>query len=159
MSREIQSGVVSRNIKPAHAPKMSKAEFAKQMAKMRERDSELVAGIFENKETPGGTLVFNFKQYPGDDFVTYSLTDGERYKIPRGVARHLSTGCYTKEYKHLKGEEGQTGIRAAYNDGILRADSMQAMRKVYRFGFNSLEFMDDDNDLRPSNIVEVGRPE
>lgn len=152
---------VMRKINPDKAaPKISKAEAAKQIAKMRERDAEMVTGIFKNLENPGvngslGSVSFGFKKYPGDDYVFYELHDGERYTIPRGVAHHLNNNCYYKEYRHLPGEDGITGVRGAQGDGKLRTQHMQAARKIHRFEFRSLEFMDDDIEMRPADIIEV----
>ena len=134
---------------------MNLQEKSRYIAQLRERDNEMVTGVFQNLETRGGSLRFSYKFYPGDDYKDYEFYDGERYTIPRGVARHINNDCYYKEYKHLDGQSGETGMRAAFNDGRLRADKMQAMRKVHRFAFRSLDFMDDDLDMYPSNIVEV----
>lgn len=140
--------------------KMSESEAAKHIAKMRERDAEMVTGVFKNLENPGtngakGSLSFGFKAYPGDDFVFYELWDNERYTLPRGVARHLNNNCYFKEYTHLPGEFGDSGIRAAQSDGRLQTAHMQTARKVHRYAFHSLEYMDDDADMRPVDLVEV----
>lgn len=137
------------------AKKMTKAEAARKVANMQARDAELVYGVFKNLETPRGTLVFSIKIYPGDDFKEYELRDGERYRIPRGVAKHLNNNCYYKEYQHLPGEFGDTGVRGAFNDGRLRAANMQMAKKVHRFAFHSLEYMDDDTEMTPTNLVEV----
>ena len=69
----------------------------------------MVTGIFKNLENPatdggGGSVVFSYKYYPGDENKIYELFDGERYTLPRGVARHLNNNCYYKEYQHLQGE-------------------------------------------------------
>lgn len=135
--------------------KMSKAELARYNQKLYERDAEEVNGIFKNLETPGGTLCFMYKVHPDDDFKSYELKDGERYRIPRGVARHLNNQCYYKEYKPLTGQHGETAMRAAWNDGRLRAEKMQTARKIHRFAFHNLEFMDDDLDMNPVDLVEV----
>lgn len=138
--------------------KVTKDDLAKRIERMRARDAELVAGRFKNLESPGQGARFNYKMYPGDEFVTYELYDNERYRLPRGVARWLNTNCYYKEYKHLQGEmgKGDAGLRAAYNDGRLRAETMQASRKVHRFSFDPLEFMDDDLDIMGGpNLYEV----
>jgi hypothetical protein len=140
--------------------KTSKEEFAKQVAKLRDRDSEIVTGIFKNLENPAsggsrGSVVFSYKAYPGDDNVVYELCDGERYSLPRGVARHLNNNCYYREYQHLPGEFGTSGIRAAAPDGRLQTQSLQMSRKVHRYAFNSLEYMDDDTEMRPSGLTEV----
>lgn len=145
----------------AHKPKISKEELARQIKKMRDRDAELVTGIFKNLENPAtaggrGAVLFSYKYYPNDENVIYELLDGERYRLPRGVARHLNNNCFYREYQHLPGEFGQQGIRTGINtDGRLQTNSFQQSRKVHRYAFHSLEYMDDDVDMYPSNLVEV----
>lgn len=158
MNKEVLKNgeMVGRGTRSLERKRMTKQEVEKMIAKMKDRDSELVTGIFKNLETPGGTAMFSYHIYPETENIGYELRDGERYQIPRGVARHLNNNCFYREYKHLRGEFGDTGIRAGFNDGRMRADNMQASRKVHRYAFHSLEFMDDDIELRaPANLLEV----
>ena len=137
-------------------PKMTAVEFAKECKRRRDQDSELVVGVFKNLETKGGTARFSYRVHKDDENEIYELVDGERYRLKRGVARHLNNQCYYKEYQHMKGEYGETGVRAGFNDGRLHSqDKMQVSKKIHRFAFHSLEYMDDDLDMYPSNIVEV----
>ena len=140
--------------------KMTREEVAKDIQRMRDRDAEKVTGIFKNLENPAGNggrgaVLFSYKCYPGDDNEVYELLDGERYTLPRGVARHLNTNCFYREYQHMDGQRGADGIRQGAADGRLQAASMQMSRKVHRYAFHSLEFMDDDLDMIPSNLTEV----
>lgn len=151
-------GIPNKNIPvaPAENKKLSKEEFQKKINYQRDRDAELVTGKFQNLENPRGTLEFNYKFYPGEPYRYYILTDGEVYRIPRGVARHLNNNCFYKEYYHLPGEFGEQGVRGAYSDGTQRASSkMQASRKIQRYAFRSMEFMDDDPMMNAVDIVEV----
>jgi len=154
---EVRSATVSQS----SPKKITREDFAKQIKKMRDRDAEMVTGIFKNLENPAtnggrGSVVFSYKYYPNDENAVYELWDGERYSLPRGVARHLNNNCYYKEYQHLQGEFGQQGIRTAQNaDGRLQTNSLQMAKKVHRYAFHSLEYMDDDADMYPSNLVEV----
>jgi len=140
--------------------KISKDELARQIKKMRDRDEEIVTGVFKNLENPAnaggcGSVSMGFKKYQGE-YKFYEFVDGERYSIPRGLAHHLNNDCYYREYQHLSGERGEQGIRNAINpDGRMHANSMQASRKVHRFAFHSLEFMDDDPGMNPIDLVEV----
>lgn len=135
----------------SQAPKRTKEEVARWIQQMRERDSEEVAGIFQNKENPGGSVMFSYKLYPGDDFVQYEFLDGERYRIPRGVARHLNNDCYTMVYNHIENNSGENGLRSAIaSRGLNSKTNMTAQKKKYRFAFLPLDFMDDDMDLMPS---------
>lgn len=145
-------------IRKIEKKKLTKEQIDKQIKNWKARDSELVTGIFKFLENRGGTLEFRYKMYDGDDFIHYVLTDGERYQIPRGVARHLNNNCYYKEYKHMNNELGNNGVRQANPDGRFRnAGSMQVMNKVHRTSFQSLEFMDEDLDMQPSNLAEVSQ--
>lgn len=156
---ELKSAVMNAPIRQ-QAPKRTKEEAARWIAEMRERDSEMVAGIFQNKENPGGSVSFSLKIYPGDDFVPYEFLDGERYLIPRGVARHLNNNCYTMEYQHIDDKSGEIGgLRSAIRtQGLNSKTTMAAHKKKHRFAFLPLEFMDDDMDLMPSHdiITSVG---
>lgn len=155
---EVRSGVATPQ---STVKKISREELAKQIKKMRDRDSELVTGIFKNLENPAtnggrGSVVFSYKYYPGQENEVYELCDGERYTLPRGVARHLNNNCFYKEYQHLPGEFGQTGIRGGISsDGRIQTNSLQMAKKVHRYAFHSLEYMDDDVDMYPANLVEV----
>ncbi len=155
---EVRSGVATPQ---STVKKISREELAKQIKKMRDRDSELVTGIFKNLENPAtnggrGSVVFSYKYYPGQENEVYELWDGERYTLPRGVARHLNNNCFYKEYQHLPGEFGQTGIRGGTSsDGRIQTNSLQMAKKVHRYAFHSLEYMDDDVDMYPTNLVEV----
>lgn len=157
---EIKSGLANRAKSPS-SRKVTRDELDKQIKKMRDRDSEKVTGIFKNLENPAsngslGMLQFSYKAYPGDENEMYELFDGERYSLPRGVARHLNNNCYYKEYQHLTGEFGQQGMRGAINpDGRLATKNIQTAKKIHRYAFHSLEYMDDDMDMYPSNLVEV----
>lgn len=154
---EIKSGRMYSTVQ--NTKKITKDELAKQIKRMRDRDAEIVTGVFKNLENPAGNggrgaLMFGYKAYQHDPLVKYELLDGERYALPRGVARHLNTNCYYKEYQHLPGEFGTQGIRAGVSDGKLKAQNMQASRKVHRYAFHSLEYMDDEDFTQP-NLTEV----
>jgi len=143
--------------------KITSEDLAKQMRKMRDRDAELVSGIFKNLENPShqggrGAVVFTYKYYPGDENATYELMDGQKYTLPRGVARHLNNNCYYKQYQQLAGSfENNTAVQQAPVDtsGRLNTTNYQMAKKVHRYAFHSLEYMDDDVDMYPTNLVEV----
>ena len=56
----------------------------------RDRDREIVRGIFKFDEVPGGTMSFVYKKYREDPVERYSFVDGCAYSIPLGVAKHLN---------------------------------------------------------------------
>lgn len=145
---------------PPQPTKMTREEMQRHILKMRDRDAEKVTGIFKNLENPAGNggrgaVLFSYKMYPGDNVEVYELLDGERYTIPRGVAKHLNNNCFYREYQHLPGEKGTQGVRQGVPDGRLATQNMQASRKVHRYAFHSLEYMDDDVDMYPANLIEV----
>jgi len=148
------SGRVDRS---ANVPvKKDRAEFQKDLARQRAKDAELVVGVFKNMETPGVSLRFSYHKYHNDPYEVYELFDGETYQLPRGVAKWLNNNCFYREYRHLAGHSGETGMRSAYNDGRLNASSMHEARKVYRFAFHSLDYMEDDLDVQPAKpLYEV----
>ena len=153
--------VRSAHTSPSAPKKITRDELVKQIKKMRDRDAEMVTGVFKNLENPAtnggrGSVVFSYKYYPGDENAIYELYDGERYTLPRGVARHLNNNCFYREYQHLPGEKGISGVRGGVSaDGRLHTNALQMARKVHRYAFHSLEYMDDDVDMYPSNLVEV----
>lgn len=155
---EVKSATATQS---ASSRKLSREELSKQIKKMRDRDAEIVSGVFKNLENPAtnggrGSVVFSYKAYPGDENAVYELWDGERYQLPRGVARHLNNNCFYREYQHLPGEFGQQGVRTGHNaDGRVQTQNFQTAKKVHRYAFHSLEYMDDDSDMYPSNLVEV----
>jgi len=53
-------------------------------------DSKIVEGRFLCFEPRGGSVSFPFRKYKWDSTKEYSFKDGETYKIPAGVARHLN---------------------------------------------------------------------
>jgi hypothetical protein len=40
-------------------------------------------------------------------------------------------------------------------NGQMKAKDYQASRKVHRFAFHSLDFMDDEAEMMPVDIIEV----
>ena len=114
-----------------------------------DKDREPVKGIFRFYEAPGAVLNFCFRAYKEDPIEQFSLKDGEVYTLPLGVAKHLNKSGSYPEYQFAQGEKGMVG---AYSpDGQI----MQIARRVRRYGFQSLEFVNIDDLGIPSEIVEV----
>jgi hypothetical protein len=118
----------------ANAVKLSRADLAKKIKNMRDRDRELVRGKFIFHEVPGGTMSFPFKAYKEDPLERYDLVDGEVYTIPLGVARHLNKNCWYPVHAYALDERGKPAMKIG--------------QKVRRCSFQSLEFIDAD-DLTP----------
>lgn len=151
-SQTYSSGRIDRS-QVSDRPKVDRAEYKKDLERQRARDSELVVGVFKNMETPGGSLRFGYHKYHNDPYEVYELFDGETYQLPRGVAKHLNNNCFYKEYRHMQGQFGDTGMRAAFNDGRLNAEKMHEARKVHRFAFHSLDYMEDDLEVQPAKAL------
>lgn len=113
----------------------------KNLKKMCEKDREKVKGIFRFYECSGGTLNFAFRAYKWDQVQRYSLTDGESYDIPLGVAKHLNKNGWYPEHHYLLDDNGLPHVRVN--------------QKKRRFGFQSMEFIDSEEigEARSNEIV------
>ena|ERR1700748_1490385 len=150
-----------QSVAPIGSKRITREELAKQIERRRARDEEKISIIFRNRENPAtasalGVVRFSYKMYPGQQNEFYELIDGERYSLPRGVINHLNNNCFFREYSHMSGELGEKGIRTGMADGRLRPQSnMTIMKKIHRFECVNMEFMDDGDELYPSNLIEV----
>ena len=97
----------------------------------RDKDREMVKGIFNFYEVPGGTMSFRIKLYKWDDVEKFELHDGETYTLPLGVAKHLNKNGSYPVHAHAVDAAG----KPTYKIG----------QKKRRFGFQSLEFIDPDD--------------
>jgi hypothetical protein len=109
---------------------MPKKTKATNLEYMRDKDREKVKGIFRYYEVPGGSMGFVIKAYKKDPVEKYELVDGQTYEIPLGVAKHLNKNGSYPVHAHSMDEGGKPSIRIG--------------KKVRRFGFQSLEFIDID---------------
>lgn len=110
---------------------------------MRNRDREMVRGKFIFHEVPGGSMSFVFKAYLEDPLERFDMVDGEVYRIPLGVARHLNKNLSYPIHAYAVDESGKSVMKIG--------------QKVRRCSFQSLEFIDME-DLTPdgkSTIVTV----
>lgn len=119
---------------------IDKGALKKKLRYQRDKDRELVRGIFRFHEVPGGTMSFVFRAYKADPVERYDLQDGEVYSLPLGVAKHLNKNIWYPVHAFQQDEKG----KPVQNVG----------RKVHRCSFQSLEFVDID-DLGESFIEEV----
>ena len=131
--------------------KTPKKEISKNLRWQRDRDREMVKGMFIFHEVPGGAMSFVYKAYREDPVERYDMVDGQVYTVPLGVARHLNKNGWYPEYEYVKGD---TSTIAGYGPN----STMKIGKEVRRFSFRSLEFMDID-DLVPQekNLVTVER--
>lgn len=137
------------SIKIKDMPVIKKQKTEKDLKYQRDKDRESVKGIFRFYEIPGGVLSFCFKAYKEDPIESYSLLDGQVYTIPLGVAKHLNKSGWYPQYSFIPGEKDTIG---AYSpDGQV----MKVTKKVRRYGFQSLEFVDIEGLEEASGLVEV----
>lgn len=124
----------------------AKRELAAKLAYQRDKDREIVKGIFRFYEVPGAMLSFPYKAYKGDEVARYDLVDGEVYSLPLGVARHLNKSGWYPIHAHTQAEDGKPAMKIG--------------QKVRRYGFQSLEFVDiDDLSEHGSPLVTVQHAE
>jgi hypothetical protein len=151
--RKYMTQLIQRKEDPER--KLTKAEAQKKLDAQSERDHETVTGVFRFLEMPGSTLRFMFQKYLQDGFIKYELTDGQIYKLPRMVARHLNQNVYYRHYTHLDKRLSDNIIQQASLGTSDKDSQMYAIEKIPRCEFKSLEFMDDDLELNPSKLTEV----
>lgn len=125
--------------KNINRPEKGSAEFKAKLKRMRDKDREMVKGIFRYYELPGGILDFVFHKYAEDPIEKFSLQDGGICTIPLGVAKHLNKNGFYPVHSHRQEEDGRT--------------STQIGKKVRRFGFQSLDFIDEADFDDQSNII------
>lgn len=128
----------------AKTVKTGKEKVAQSIKYQRDKDREPVKGIFKYYEVPGGCLEFNYRAYKEDPIEFYHLEDGQQYTLPLGIAKHLNKSGWYPEYEYYQGEKGLG--RAFSPEGHM----MRVAKKVRRYGFQSLEFVDIDD------LSEVG---
>lgn len=116
----------------------AKKEVKVNLKYQRDKDREMVKGIFRFHEVPGGSMSFVYRAYKEDQVERYDMVDGQVYTVPRGVARHLNKNLWYPVHAYMQDESGKP--------------SMKINQKVRRCSFQSLEFIDLD-DLEP-----VGQP-
>lgn len=113
----------------------------------RERDRELVKGVFKYHENRGGVLEFAIRLHKGDKIEKYRLVDGGIYTIPRGIAKHLNANTTYPEYENVRTTSANTFGEIA---GL---PNLRIKKKVYRTGFYPLDFVDVGDTEQQNNIV------
>lgn len=139
-------------LRTAESRPTEKRELSKKDLKyMRDKDRELVTGTFRFFECPNMPMRFVVRFYKEDPVETYEMYDGEVYTIPLGVAKHLNrNGWYPiNEYILNKVENPHRDVRAPKGN-------YRMARKVRRFGFQSMDFMDAvEYDNAEKKIIPV----
>ncbi|HVW99265.1 MAG TPA: hypothetical protein VHA52_02325 [Candidatus Babeliaceae bacterium] len=156
MSREYKSRADSAVTEVVELPPLAPTEEIKVHPKqkpnlhyLRDKDRQLVKGIFRFHEVPGGEMEFSFRGHKGDEVISYkgkddginqtpAMKDGQIYTVPLGVAKHLNKNLAYPIHGYAQDENGRP--------------VMKVTQMVRRCSFQSLEFMDIE-DLTP-----VGKP-
>ena len=151
MAKELQAlDITPQKAIPVEVKKPTREE-------QRKKDREMVQGIFRFYEVPGGLMSFSFKAHKGDPVERFDLQDGRVYTVPLGVAKHLNKNGWYPEYSYMAGEDN---LKMGYAPDGYKVDPrtaplMRITKKVRRFGFQSLEFL-DQSDINPqAQILEV----
>ncbi len=114
--------------KKNRTPQATRDEMAKKLKIERDKDREMVKGVFKYYEVPGGVVEFCFKKYEEDPLEKFTMYDGQVYTIPLGVAKHLNNNTWYPVHEYGRQEDGSPLQRIG--------------QKVRRMAFQSLEFMD-----------------
>lgn len=117
-----------------------KKEVKPSLKFQRDRDREIVRGIFRFHEVPGGSMSFVFKAYKEDPVERFDLVDGQIYSIPLGVAKHLNKNCSYPQHAYQLDEGGKPVARIG--------------KMIRRCSFQSLEFVDVE-ELNQPDLVTV----
>lgn len=122
--------------------KETRDEMAKKLKMERDKDRQMVKGVFKYYEVPGGMVGFCFKKYKEDPLEKFELYDNQVYTIPLGVAKHINNDTWYPVHEYGRNEDGSPLQRIG--------------QKVRRMAFQSLEFMDHDGmDGNINRIVTV----
>lgn len=101
MQTAIKSGQMLNRPKNHKLTDTEKKEVKKKIDAQKERDSEIITGVFKNVESPGSSLQFWFKKYD-EPPVYYEFQDGQRYEVPRMVAEHINQNTKVKSHEYPK---------------------------------------------------------
>lgn len=135
----------NENKEAYNAPHIQQTEkkLAVSHKSQRDKDRELVRGVFRYHEVPGGFLEFSFRKWKEDPIEYYKLDDGEICTLPYGVAKHLNTNLAYPIHSYVMDKDGKP---------IQSAKTM-----IRRCTFQSLDFIDDPELLpqgKPLTLIE-----
>lgn len=115
---------------------MSKKVETTSQKQKRERDHQMVKGIFKNLEMPGGSLKFPFRRYKEDGVKWYDFKHDQEYEIPFMVYEHLNKGCFNVR-DQLPTSGSATGVLLFDANGNRIA---QNTKPEHRFAFIQTSF-------------------
>lgn len=129
-------------------------KMRKNLEYMRDRDRELVRGVFHYYEVPGGMHKFDYRGHKGDAIEKYTLFDGEVATIPLGVARHLNEAPRYPVYEYMPSDGNSYGTQTEVKGVGLNRRLMRITSYRKRMGFESLEFRDIEG-MENKKLVKV----
>lgn len=111
--------------------KLTTEEKKAYISHCRDRDCEMVTGVFRSFEPLGSTLEMTGRAYHGETPVKYMFYDGLEYTIPKYMAKRFENefqgvGTWYPTHHHILDHNGKPMV------GI--------SKKNRRFGFSSLDF-------------------
>lgn len=108
------------------------------LQKFYKEEMRLVKGLFQNFETPGGSLRLQVRKYK-EHFFDKVMEDGQEYEVPLYVARHLNGIDATAEA--IDGKVGTCSYPvSSYLMDASGTPIISHAKRKKRFGFQSLEF-------------------
>ena len=147
MAKHIQEALAHKtaqielpSFNPAQAETSAPIEAAKpkiNLQYMRDKDRQMVKGIFRFHEVPGGGLEATLLLHRGDQLANYKMVDGRVATVPLGVAKHFNKNCAYPIHGYTSDADGKP--------------VMKVTQMVRRCSFQSLEFMDVE-ELTPVGI-------
>lgn len=101
-------------------------------------EMRMVKGIFQNFETPGGSLRLQVRKYK-EHFFDKTMEDGQEYEVPLYIARHLNGIDATAEA--INGKLGSCSYPvSSYLMDVSGKPIISTEKRKKRFGFQSLDF-------------------
>jgi hypothetical protein len=102
--------------------KLSKEEKEAYLNYLKDRDSQMVTGVFKCLEPVGGSVTFSAKAWDGCEINT-TMEHGQEYTVPYAIAVQLERGCWWPTHSYLLDAQGKPVITTG--------------KKNYRFSFNT----------------------
>jgi hypothetical protein len=141
MSKAKQSEIKDVASSVESAPVIDPREKIKQKIEaQRIKENKLVRGKFIFHEVPGGSMTFPFRKFPGDPIRKYTFVDGEIYKIPLSVAKHLNENGSYQVHAYKSDKNGKPAVGVG--------------KTIDRFSFHSLDFIDTSD---ANSLATMGR--
>lgn len=125
----------------SNAMKQKREELKKKLEYDRDRDQQMIRGVFNYLERKGGKLEFSFLKYKGDQIEKYVLQDGHEYTLPLAVVNHLNKNCSYPIHTHATDENGVPYVRIG--------------QIVRRCSFSNYDFMMEDLMPEEKSLVTI----